>query len=368
MSRRERVGFTLDTGRVKTLTEDEIKMILRAADELIATAGRSMLVKLLKGSRDKKVLEHKLDECPAYGFYRELTMEEISYRVDWMIEQDYLRIEYNGRLPMLEFSEKGWKIEEMTYAEELYQNFCRILGTGAEAGGSVRKAGKGGQAEALIGKMKDTNRQVVFEILAKIRASKNTDFLPILESWKAVEVRKVRERISSVERSLANRSEGPDIRFRKAGKNDWGEVMNLIHKTVLKTYPQYYPPEVADFFCTYHSKERIQADIQAGKVWVLRLDERIIGTGSVDGNHLDRLYVLPEFQGRGYGTRIIRELERQIGQKHGSVEMDASLPSVCLYEALGYHTAGHKKIHLMNGVVFVYGEMEKELTQKQSCD
>ena len=58
MSRnRQRVQFALDTGEVKALTEVEIRMILRAADELISVGGRSMLVKILKGSKDKKVLE-----------------------------------------------------------------------------------------------------------------------------------------------------------------------------------------------------------------------------------------------------------------------------------------------------------------------
>ena len=39
-----------------------------------------MLVKILKGSKDKKVLEYKLDECPAYGYYHDLTMDEIGKR------------------------------------------------------------------------------------------------------------------------------------------------------------------------------------------------------------------------------------------------------------------------------------------------
>ncbi len=51
---------------------------MRAADELIATGGRNMLVKILKGSKDKKVLDYGLQDCPAYGFYNGLTMEEIS--------------------------------------------------------------------------------------------------------------------------------------------------------------------------------------------------------------------------------------------------------------------------------------------------
>lgn len=70
MSRKKsRVKVELDSGDVKGLSDEEIKAILRAADELIATGGRNMLAKILKGSKDKKVLEHGLDQCPVYGYY-----------------------------------------------------------------------------------------------------------------------------------------------------------------------------------------------------------------------------------------------------------------------------------------------------------
>ena len=79
MSRkRQRVQFSLDAGGIKVLNDVEIKMILRAADELISVGGRNMLVKILKGSNDKKLLEHNLNECPAYGFYAALPMRKNS--------------------------------------------------------------------------------------------------------------------------------------------------------------------------------------------------------------------------------------------------------------------------------------------------
>lgn len=185
--RRQRVRVSLDSGDVVKLRDEEIRAILRAADELIGVGGRSMLVKILKGSKDKKILEHHLDECPAYGYYRSLTMEEISRRVDWTLEEDYLRIEYSGRLPMLVFSEKGWEIEEKTFAEEIYAEFCRALSEGEQS---------------VITRMKDINRQVVFDVLEMIRNSGKREFIPLLEAWKKDEVRKVRERIESVRKSL----------------------------------------------------------------------------------------------------------------------------------------------------------------------
>jgi len=96
----QRVDYSLDTGNVACLQYNEIKAILRAADELIAQGGRSLLTKVLKGSKDKKVLAHGLDRNPSYGFYSYLSLPEIANQVDWTIMHDFLRIEYSDRLPL----------------------------------------------------------------------------------------------------------------------------------------------------------------------------------------------------------------------------------------------------------------------------
>lgn len=345
--RRQHVQYSLDVGDIRTLPEKDIRMILRAADELINAGGRSMLVKILKGSKDKKVLEHKLDECPAYGYFRGLTMDEISTRVDWMIREDYLRIEYNGRLPMLVFSEAGWEMEKETFAKELYQRFCCEL----EAG-----------TEDILAEMKDVNRQVVYDILKMIRDSRDARFIPFLEKWKSTEVRKVRERIAGVQRALADEGSEPEISYRKAKVSEAAEITGLVHKTVRKIYPRYYPGEVTEFFCMNHSKDRIRSDIQNGNVWVLLLDGQIIGTGTVEeGNHITRVYVLPEFQKKGYGTYIMNRLEERIAEEHETAVLDSSLPAFELYEKLGYQVIRRERMPLWNDVVLVYEVMEKKL-------
>ncbi|MCK4745621.1 MAG: hypothetical protein KAT15_01225 [Bacteroidales bacterium] len=81
MSRREqRVKYHLDSGGITRLEMNDIKAILRAADELIATGGRTLLSGILKGSKDKKVLEHELDQCPVYGFYWHLTLQLLIFK------------------------------------------------------------------------------------------------------------------------------------------------------------------------------------------------------------------------------------------------------------------------------------------------
>lgn len=185
-----RVPVILDAGEIKDLPQEDIRMILRGADELISTGGRSMLAKILKGSKDKTIFKYKLNECPAYGYYQDMKLDDISKCIDWMIKEDYLRIEYDYRLPLLVFSEKGWQIEKETFAQELYQRMCLDV--------EEKKA-------RVIFEMKEVNRQVVMCVLDKIEKEGTEEFLPYLEAWKMLEVKKVAARIAEVENKISKR-------------------------------------------------------------------------------------------------------------------------------------------------------------------
>lgn len=185
-----RVPVVLDAGEIKDLPQEDILMILRGADELISTGGRSMLAKILKGSKDKTIFKYKLNECPAYGYYQDMKLDDISKCIDWMIKEDYLRIEYDYRLPLLVFSEKGWQIEKETFAQELYQRMCLDV--------EEKKA-------RVIFEMKEVNRQVVMCVLDKIEKEGTEEFLPYLEAWKMLEVKKVAARIAEVEKKISKR-------------------------------------------------------------------------------------------------------------------------------------------------------------------
>ena len=184
MSRKkQRVRYELDIGNIRYLSDDELKAILRAADELIAVGGRSMIAKILKGSRDKKVIEHGLDQCPAYGYYRDLTLQDIGNRIDWMIKNGYLEIEYRDRLPVLIFSEIGWEIEMETYAEELFQKLAGRLE---------------GKDFNYVLELKDRNRGMILLLIEKIKKTGNARFIPLLKAWKEIEYKKVQHEIQGV--------------------------------------------------------------------------------------------------------------------------------------------------------------------------
>ena len=151
--RRDRVGVRLDEGDVRDLPEEEIRAILRAADPIIGTGGRTLLSGILKGSRRKDILERGLDQGnPSYGYYHDLTLDEIRQRIDWMIRNGYLEIRYEDRLPMIVYSRYGWDCERMIYAEELF--------------GKCESAMHAGSTAAVLEELTEhTNPQAVKEVI-----------------------------------------------------------------------------------------------------------------------------------------------------------------------------------------------------------
>lgn len=191
MSRRVHIiPVILDTGDIKELPQEDIKMILRAADMCIMKAGRNMLAKILKGSKDKKVLELKLNECPAYGYYHDMKLADIMHYIDWMIDEDYLRIKYEGRLPLLVFSDKGWEIEKETYAQDLYQLFCL----------DVKE-----NDPRVIHRLINVNRKVILRILDIIEEEGTEEFIPCLEAYKKIETKRIGRRITEVENIIKDK-------------------------------------------------------------------------------------------------------------------------------------------------------------------
>lgn len=158
------------------------------------------------------------------------------------------------------------------------------------------------------------------------------------------------------------------MEYRLAKYEESKIIYKIVKDTIKEIYPKYYLSEIVDMFCEFHNEESISEDIKNQKVYILIEDERIIGTGTIKGNHITRVYVLPEFQGKGYGTFIMNHLEMEIGKKHTNIQIDASLPACTLYYNRGYKTVKHGVLECTNDVRMVYEIMEKQVkkTEKET--
>lgn len=80
-----------------------------------------------------------------------------------------------------------------------------------------------------------------------------------------------------------------------ATEKDFDAVKRITQTTIKAIYPKYYPTGAVDFFIKHHSDKNISRDIADRKVYLLRVDGKDIGTVTVNGNEVDRLFVLPDF-------------------------------------------------------------------------
>jgi len=153
------------------------------------------------------------------------------------------------------------------------------------------------------------------------------------------------------------------MEFKMANKNNLEQVYGLVQETIKSVYPKYYLPEIVEMFSEYHSRDHVLQDILARNTYILLREDVIVGTGTIQENHITRVYVRPKFQGKGYGTYIMNQLEELISKNYDTVDIDASLPACRLYQRLGYTTVDHGIWECKNGVIQVYEIMKKELNK-----
>lgn len=147
---------------------------------------------------------------------------------------------------------------------------------------------------------------------------------------------------------------------------DAKRVYEIVQETVKEIYPKYYLGEIVDMFCEFHNEENIMKDIEEGNTYILTTEDGVIGTGTINENHITRVYVLPRYQRRGCGTFIMKKLEKIISEKYDYSDIDASLPACKLYSKLGYKTIDHGMWECANGVIQVYEIMKKDFKKKSA--
>ena len=142
---------------------------------------------------------------------------------------------------------------------------------------------------------------------------------------------------------------------------DFEAVKNITRTTISEIYPRYYPRGAVDFFLAHHSVERIAEDIAQSRVYLCRDDNGIVGTVSIHGSEILRLFVLPAYQGRGFGRALLDFAESEIAKTYVEVVIDASLPAKPIYLKRGYKETAYNIIETDNNDRLCYDVMKKTL-------
>src|SRR5690606_38561993 len=114
---------------------------------------------------------------PVYGAMRELSIEEITKRIDQVIREGYLAIEYDYRLPVLVYTRIGWEVEKDIYADELIEKLDRKIGEGTEL--------------EDVTWLSERHPQVLDLVAERIGRTRDRKYLPFLRRWKEKASRRV---------------------------------------------------------------------------------------------------------------------------------------------------------------------------------
>ena len=106
------------------------------------------------------------------------------------------------------------------------------------------------------------------------------------------------------------------MNIRRITDRDAEAVSQVIRTTISISNKKDYPEDLMDQLIEYETPERVLERASWTHFYVVEDDGRIIGCGAIgpywgkeDESSLFTIFVLPEYQGKGVGRRIIDTLE-----------------------------------------------------------
>lgn len=152
--------------------------------------------------------------------------------------------------------------------------------------------------------------------------------------------------------------------IRKASVQDAETVFEIAQTTIRTVYPHYYPAGAVDFFAQHHSADAVLSDVKAGIVYLCTAEDgKAAGTVTIRENEILRLFVLPEYQGNGYGGVLLRYAERLCAEQYDTAVLDVSFAAKAIYRKYGYTETDYIVLPVGNGDYLCYDIMKKSLHQ-----
>ena len=135
------------------------------------------------------------------------------------------------------------------------------------------------------------------------------------------------------------------MEIRRFQPEDAIETAQMIAKTLIISNSKDYSREYIESTIASHSAEIISERAKDGHMYVVCDGSRIVGCGAIAGywgsiteSILLTIFVLPEYQGKGVGRRIIQTLEQdEFFLRAKRIEVPASITAVGFYKKMGYH-------------------------------
>jgi ribosomal protein S18 acetylase RimI-like enzyme len=134
------------------------------------------------------------------------------------------------------------------------------------------------------------------------------------------------------------------MEIRRFKESDAQEVSALIIKTLRTTNIKDYTKDYIENYVRKLQPENILQRAEWTNLYVACDREKIVGCGAIgpywaktDESSMFMIFVLPEYQGKGIGKRIIETLENdEYFLRAKRIETPASITAAPFYEKMGY--------------------------------
>ena len=132
--------------------------------------------------------------------------------------------------------------------------------------------------------------------------------------------------------------------IRRYEQADAKAVSDLIRTTVAISNSKDYPPEVVDELIEMETPEHVAERASWTHFYVAEDEGAVVGCGAIgpfwgkeDESSLFTIFVLPEYQGKGVGRKMIETLEGdEFFLRAKRIEIPASVTGAPFYEKMGY--------------------------------
>lgn len=134
------------------------------------------------------------------------------------------------------------------------------------------------------------------------------------------------------------------ITLRRFQKDDEYAISDVICTTLAISNQKDYSPAFIEENIRSHSPEVIAQRAKDAHFYVAMDGETIIGCGGITGywgsteeSYLTSIFVLPDYQGKGVGRKIVEALEAdEYFHRAWRTEVGSSLTAVSFYRKMGY--------------------------------
>ena len=134
------------------------------------------------------------------------------------------------------------------------------------------------------------------------------------------------------------------MKIRRFEKKDAKKVSKLIVETLRKTNIKDYSADSIENYVNNFQPENVLKRASWTHFYVAEEKGNIIGCGAIapywdkfDESSLFTIFILPEYQGKGIGRKIIETLEKdEYFLRAKRIEVPASITAVQFYKKMGY--------------------------------